>query len=437
MRDTIFAQATAKGRAGVTIFRISGPKSLEVADNLAGDKLFKPNYMIVSNLKYKDLLIDRGMLVYFKAPHSFTGQDVIELHLHGSIAVTKLLTEALLDFGLRLAEPGEFSRRAFLNGKMDLTGAEGLADLIDAETIQQQKHAMRHMSGEFKTLCDSWREALLKVLGWLEAYIDFPDEDIPEEVLNRVDSTLNDLKISLDKILEDNRKGERLRDGISMVVLGEPNVGKSTMLNYLSQRDVAIISDIAGTTRDILETHIDIGGYPIILSDTAGIRESADTIEQEGVRRAKNLAKNADIKLIMLDVVNPILPDDLIDIIDENSIIIANKSDLEATFPEEIEGKKVVSISLKDEDGINILFESIIQKADNLVGLGDSVAITRARQRQNIEDARDAILRANNKDMILFTEDIRLAARHLSLLTGIIDSEEILGEIFSNFCIGK
>jgi tRNA modification GTPase len=407
------------------------------------------------------------MVVYFKAPNSFTGEEVVEFHLHGSIAVVQLISEALLEEGIKVAEPGEFSKRSFLNGKMDLTEAEGLADLIDAETSQQQRHAIRHLSGEFRELCDNWRGQLLKILGLIEVYIDFPDEEIPKEVLTNAESKLLELQNSLDKFLEDNRRGERLRDGISMVVLGEPNVGKSTMLNFLAKRDLAIISDIAGTTRDILEAHIDIGGYPIILSDTAGLRASEDVIEKEGVNRAKNLAKNADIKLIMLDAQNPILTKDLEEMIDENSIIIINKNDLTNSCilldqpeddafikPEDDPNttsfqcstlepsnkfyKNVISISLKSKAGIKELFEAIEEKAKELAGINSGVAITRARQRQNIKDARDSIERCDmHGELVLSAEDIRLAARHLSLLTGIIDVEEVLGEIFANFCIGK
>lgn len=438
MKDTIFAQGSAKGRAGVAIIRISGPKSLEVARSLTSIKEFKPNYLQLCNITHDGRLIDKAMLVYFKGPNSFTGEDVVELHIHGSIAVSQILSEALLEEGIRLAEPGEFSKRSFLNGKMDLTEAEGLADLIDAETSMQQRHAIRHLSGEFKELCDSWREKLLKILGWLEAYIDFPDEDIPEDVLSKAETTLAELSNSLDKFLEDNRRGERLRDGISMVVLGEPNVGKSTMLNFLAKRDVAIISDIAGTTRDVLEAHIDIGGYPIILSDTAGIRESEDVIEKEGVKRAKNLAQNADIKLIMLDSQNLDLSKDIEEMLDKNSILIANKSDLADTVSKEINGREIISVSLKSKDGIKELFKAIEEKAQKLAGIESGVAITRARQRQNIKDAQDSIDRCDLRgELVLSAEDIRLAARHLSLLTGIIDVEEVLGQIFANFCVGK
>lgn len=438
MRDTIFAQGSAKGRAGVSIIRISGPESIRIAKILSSKDELKPNFLSLCNVSYKGSLIDKGMVVYFKAPNSFTGEDVVEFHLHGSIAVVNLISEALLEEGIRLAEPGEFSKRSFLNGKMDLTEAEGLADLIDAETIMQQRHAIRHLSGEFKNLCDKWREQLLKILGWMEAYIDFPDEDIPEEVINKADAKLSELSNSLGKFLEDNRRGERLRDGISMVVLGEPNVGKSTMLNFLSKRDVAIISDIAGTTRDILETHIDIGGYPIILSDTAGIRDSEDVIEKEGVRRAKSLAANADIKLVMLDSSNPSIPKEIEEILDENAIIILNKSDLANIDSQKSLKRDAISISLKSGDGVENLFKAIENRAQKLASVESGLAITRARQRQNIKDAKDAIDRCDLfGELVLSAEDIRLAARHLSLLTGIIDVEEVLGEIFSNFCIGK
>ncbi|MGV2432729.1 MAG UNVERIFIED_CONTAM: tRNA uridine-5-carboxymethylaminomethyl(34) synthesis GTPase MnmE [Rickettsiaceae bacterium] len=439
MKDTIFAQSTARGRAGISVIRISGPDALSIAEKLTNLKCSTPNKLFLSKIIYKDNLIDNGMVVYFKAPNSFTGEDVVELHLHGSIAIIKLITESLLDCGIRIAEPGEFSRRAFLNGKMDLTSIEGLADLIDAETIAQHKHAMRHMSGEFEEVCNKWRGELLRILSLLEAYIDFPDEDIPDEVLSKVSNIIDNLKASLNSMLKDDRRGERLRNGLSMVVLGAPNVGKSTLLNYLAGRDVAITSDIAGTTRDIIETHIDIGGYPIILSDTAGLRSTIDIIEKEGIDRAKKVAANADLKLIMLDSqdINSI-SDHILDMIDDNSILIANKVDLGKSSIGKISGQEVIEISLKEKTGLDKLFEAIIDRAQDLAGIGENIVITRERHRRNLTMARDALEKCDLAgDLVLTAEDVRIAARYLSLMTGLIDTEEILGEIFKNFCIGK
>ncbi len=443
-RDTIFASATARGKAGVAIIRISGNQALSIAQKLTKQENFEPNRLYLCDLvslqpSAREQLIDHAMVVYFKAPYSFTGEDVVELHTHGSIAVTRILYHELFSYKIRLAEPGEFSKRAFLNGKMDLTAVEGLADLIDAETSAQHRHAMLHMSGEFEKICSDWRNDLLKILSLIEVYIDFPDENIPEEILDHSIKMIDDLKLSLGKMLEDNRRGERLRNGIIMAVIGEPNVGKSTMLNYLAKRDVAITSDIAGTTRDVIETHLDIGGYPIILADTAGLRHTDDNVEKEGIERAIRAARNADIKLIMLDVrdINKI-SHLLLELIDENSIILVNKIDLADAGITEIYGHKIVPISLKKALGMDKLLDAIIEKSENLAGVGNNTMITRERHRSEISLAKLALDGCDLRgDLVLAAEDIRIAARHLSLLTGKIEIEEILGEIFKNFCIGK
>jgi tRNA modification GTPase len=461
IRDTIFAQATARGKAGVTIIRISGSNALSILQKLTKQEKFESHKFYLCNLLViarnkeskqfidcsatnrsdDDEIIDRAMVVYFKSPNSFTGENIVELHTHGSIAVVKLIYQVLFSLGLRLAEPGEFSKRAFLNGKMDLTAAEGLADLIEAETITQHRHAMLHMSGEFEKICSNWRQELLKILSLIEVYIDFPDENIPEEVLGNSLKMIDNLKNSLANMLKDNRRGERLRNGIIMAVLGPPNAGKSSMLNYLAKRDIAIISDIAGTTRDVIETHLDIGGYPIILADTAGLRHTEDSIEKEGIARAIKAAKNADIKLIMLDVREiEKVSELLLDLLDENSIIIANKIDLaELDINKNIAaGHKIHPISLKTGIGIDKLFDTIIEKAENLAGTQNHTMITRERHRSEISMAKLALDGCDlTGDLVLAAEDIRIAARHLSLLTGRIEIEEILGEIFSNFCIGK
>ena len=442
---TIFAQSTGRGKAGVAVIRISGSDALNVLQKLTNRQDFIPNMMYLSSLHGLDKnLIDKAVVVYFKAPHSFTGEDVVELHSHGSIAVVRMLTTTLLDIGLSLAEPGEFSKRAFLNGKMDLTSAEGLADLIDSETELQHRQAMRHMSGELEALCNMWREKLLKSLGLMEAYIDFPDEAIPDSVLESTQNIIDDLKESLLEKLGDNRRGERLRNGITMAVLGEPNVGKSSLMNFLSQRDVSIISDIAGTTRDVVETHLDIGGYPIILADTAGLRDSTeDVIEKEGMARALKAANAADIKMVMIDARKiDETSQEILDLIDDNSIVVVNKIDLvdgvdSHCHPRE-GGDPVLYVSIKQKLGLDALISAITVKAESLAGNGETISITRERHRNHITMAVEALERCNIKDdLVLAAEDLRLAARNLSLMTGKIEVEEILGEIFQNFCIGK
>ena len=475
---TIFAQSTGRGKAGVAVIRISGSDAFGSLQKLTTRQNFVPNRMYFAPLRDADQnLIDKAMVVYFKAPHSFTGEDVVELHTHGSIAVVRMLTNTLLNIGLSLAEPGEFSKRAFLNGKMDLTSAEGLADLIDSETEMQHRQAMRHMSGELEALCNLWREKLLKSLALMEAYIDFPDEEIPDSVLESTHNIIDDLKVSLQEKLGDNRRGERLRNGITMAVLGEPNVGKSSLMNFLSQRDVSIISDIAGTTRDVVETHLDIGGYPIILADTAGLRGgSDDVIEKEGMARALKAASAADIKIVMIDARKvEDTSKEILDLIDDNTIVVVNKVDLvdvrdattdnaswlvsslrEASIattqsrvdPEVRAGSPrscgtrddvlPIFISIKQKIGLDSLISSITAKAESLAGNGEAISITRERHRNHITMAVEALERCNIKDdLVLAAEDLRLAARNLSLMTGKIEVEEILGEIFQNFCIGK
>lgn len=468
---TIFAQSTGRGKAGVAVMRISGADALTSLQKLTIRQSFTPNRMYLAELHDSDEnLIDKAMVVYFKSPHSFTGEDVVELHTHGSIAVVRMLTNRLLNIGLSLAEPGEFSKRAFLNGKMDLTSAEGLADLIDSETEMQHRQAMRHMSGELEALCNLWREKLLKSLALMEAYIDFPDEAIPDTVLESTQNIIDNLKASLQEKLGDNRRGERLRNGITMAVLGEPNVGKSSLMNFLSQRDVSIISDIAGTTRDVVETHLDIGGYPIILADTAGLRGgSDDVIEKEGMARALKAAIAADIKIVMIDARKiDETSQEILDLIDDSTIVVVNKVDLVDDIDSSINviarsnmrrvnltsfnkqdglpqlasnlrnDDLAISISIKQKLGLDGLITAITAKAELLAGNGETISITRERHRNHITMAVDALERCNIKDdLVLAAEDLRIAARNLSLMTGKIEVEEILGEIFQNFCIGK
>ncbi|MDR0329134.1 MAG: tRNA uridine-5-carboxymethylaminomethyl(34) synthesis GTPase MnmE [Rickettsia sp.] len=472
--ETIFAQSSKPGKAGVAVFRISGPKSLFALKQLLKNNNieFVPRIMYCKKLinPKNQELIDDVVVAYFQAPASFTGEDVVEIYTHGSIAIAVMLSEALLTIdGLRIAEPGEFTRRAFLNGKFDLTAAEGIADLIEAETVWQHRQAVKQVGGELEELYNGWRQTLLTIIGLLEAYIDFPDEDIPQEILNRVMTISADLKYAIIKHLNDNRRGELLRTGIKLTILGTPNVGKSSLLNFLMQRDVAIVSNIEGTTRDIIEGHLDIGGYPIILQDTAGIRSSNDLIELEGIKRAIESAKMADIKIIMLDAIklsnSPSYFEemaDIIDLIDDNSIMLVNKIDLldkslghchpceSRDIDSRLRGndimedrllplnKNYLKISIKEKIGLDILLKEIENIAHNIAGLTESPHITRQRQRGCIEKALEYLENFNiENDLVLATEDVRMAIRSLSNVTGKISVEEVLGEIFSNFCIGK
>ncbi|MDF2964661.1 MAG: trmE [Rickettsiaceae bacterium] len=441
--DTIFALSSAPGKAGVSVFRISGINALRAIDIICPDVTLKPREAQLVNLysPENNIIFDKAIVIYFKAPNSFTGEDVIEFHTHGSIAIGNMLIESLMSIeGLRLAEPGEFSKRAFLNNKMDLTAAEGLADLIEAETSQQVRQAIRQMSGELEKLYEGWRHDLLKIQSLLEAYIDFPDEEIPDSVLDGVNANLCRLKQAINSHLNDNTRGERLRNGIKLAIFGPPNAGKSSLLNYLARREVAIVSTKAGTTRDVLEIHLDINGYPIVIADTAGIRATEDEIEAEGIKRAQIAASQADIKIFIFDIAEGMPKDShFLELIDDNTIIIANKIDLKHQRQNiSYQGNKVLALSVKEKAGMELLLDEITRKAETLARPSETPAITRLRYRKSLNEALILLSNFNfDKDIVLAAEDIRLAARALSQITGKISVDEILGEIFANFCIGK
>jgi tRNA modification GTPase len=448
---TIFAQCSGAGKAGVVVFRVSGPSALDALQQLLCHNIdtMEPRKTYLRKIYQpgSDYIIDESMIVFFKGPSSFTGEDVCEIHAHGSIAVIKMLHEVLSSLpDVRLAEAGEFAKRAFLNGKMDLTAAEGLADLIDAETSMQHKQAIRQFGGALEQIYDSWRKELLQLMSLIEAYIDFPEEDIPDSVLSDATKLVEDLAQQMQAHLRDNHKGERLRSGLKLAIIGAPNVGKSSLLNQLMQRQVAIVSDIAGTTRDVLEGHLDIGGYPIILQDTAGIREhTADVIEQEGIKRSHQSALEADIKLIMFDATSALEKNNpLFSLIDANTIILFNKIDLAPNFAvpgfftEEMNQAPVIAIAAQNGTNIQDLIKAIIVMAEKLASPCESPQITRARHRGEIQRAITSLSDFSlYGDLILAAEDLRMTIRALSNVTGKITVDEILGQIFSNFCIGK
>lgn len=444
--NSIFAQCTAQGKAGVAVFRLSGPESLmaleqliaQKVDNLEPRKLY---FRKIYNPKTKEQ-IDEAMIVFFIGESSFTGETSVEIHTHGSLAVIKQMNQVLSSIdGLRLAEPGEFAKRSFINGKMDLTAAEGLADLIDAETELQHKQAIKQLGGGLEKIYDTWRQELLSLISLLEAYIDFPDEDIPDKTLQQVTNKIDRLIKEINNHLNDNNRGERLRDGLKLAIIGKPNVGKSSLLNFLMRREVAIVSDIAGTTRDVLEGHLDIGGYPIILQDTAGIHyDTKDIIEQKGIEKAKEVFQNSDIKIIIYDVTETNNKnDDFAKLVDENTIILLNKIDLnESKIANDLNSKETLAISIKKNIGLDKIINRIIEVAENIAKPSDTPQITRARHRAQLEQAIANLTNFTlNDDLVLVTEDIRMTIRALSNITGKVTVDEILGEIFSNFCIGK
>ena len=450
---TIFGVATAPGRSGVAVIRISGHSALAALAELGGQRP-EVRKAELRKLVFAGELIDEAVVIYFKAPHSFTGEDVVELQVHGSRAVVKRILEILSRMpDLRLAEPGEFSRRAFENGRMDLTAAEGLADLIDAETTTQHKQAMRQMQGELGKIYDVWRKEIIETLAFIEAYIDFPDEDLPEELVSRITGKIKTLKSEIKNHLNDNRRGEKIREGIHAVILGAPNVGKSSLLNWLAGREAAIVSAVAGTTRDVIEVQMEIGGYPVTIADTAGLRETADEIENEGIRRAKLHAENADIKILIFEAGMKDAQTEKL--IDENSIRVISKTDIVTPgssrglavgalpltnnrIAEQVRDDGTIGISLKTGEGLDKLLQTISQKIATKFGIGESPLITRARHREALQKALAALENFSlEKPIELAGEDLRYAAAEIGRITGRIEVDDILDVIFSSFCIGK
>ncbi len=437
--ETIFALSTVFGKSGVAVIKISGNYALKALNHFHIKKEIKPRFATLVDL-YDDSsqLIDNGIIIYFPAPNSFTGEDVIELQVHGSKAVIKIILEELSKVFV-MAEPGEFSLRAFLNGKFDLTQIEGIADLIDAETKMQAKQAIKQISGELERLYSNWRQRLITIQSKIEAYIDFPEDVWTEKnELEKINNEVRALVQLIQEHLNDNRRGERLREGLHVVITGKPNVGKSTLFNFLAKRDIAIVSEYAGTTRDILEAHIDIGGYPIILSDTAGIRESSDPIESEGISRAKKRSFEADLRIELFPFeqrhnIN-------CNVVNSDTIYVLSKADdVINNHNIKINGIDLLPISILKGIGTNKLISLIKEKAEEKFGHDrDTPVITRQRHRNHMKKALEHLQRFNIDNPIeLISEDLRLAAFELGAGIGIIDVEEILSSVFSNFCVGK
>ena len=444
-RSTIFAISTAPGRSAVAVVRVSGPRAEQVLTLMTRPR---PKPRVASARLFIHPIdsrpLDRGLILWFPAPRSFTGEDVVELMLHGSRAVVSAMLEALGQIrGFRLAEPGEFARRAFDSGKIDLAEAEGLADLLDAETESQRRQALRQATGGLSALVEGWRATLIETLALVEAAIDFSDEaDVGDRSFAAARAMVESLETAVRNELENANRGEILRDGFRVVLAGPPNVGKSSLLNALARRPAAIVSEEAGTTRDVVEVRLDLKGYPVILSDTAGIRQTALRVEQEGIRRTLQTARAADLILWLVDPTAPEiqLPADLLPLSDR-VLVVRNKSDLMTLGTPPVLPDDSVLVSAKTGAGLDDLTARVAAIAeDRLADRGHPAALTNARQRAHVSDAYNHLrifLDGNPHETELRAEDLRCAAHALGRLTGRIDVEDVLDQIFGRFCIGK
>ena len=442
---TIYALSSGPGVSGVAVVRISGSDSSKVLKLLTRHELPTPRVATlrkINNINTSEL-IDEGLILWFPGPQSYTGEDMVEIHIHGGKAVVESLLNALSDIkSCRLAEPGEFTKLAFQNGKINLLKAESIGDLISAETEIQRSQAIKIMNGRSSEKFNQLREKLLKILSFVEAKIDFPEEDLPDENIKQIKKDTSDVKNEIKKILDDQKVGEIIREGFKIAIIGPTNAGKSSLLNNLSNRDVAIVSEIAGTTRDVIETHLNIDGYPVIISDTAGIRDSKDEIEQKGIKLSLKKAENADLKLVVVDAKNVDFSRFLNDLLKKNAILVINKSDLlKEELNPEVSKFNHVLISLKDNLNIDKLISKIKNNLQNKFISEEDILITRERHRQHLQQCLDYLNNFNQKkeieDFDKAAEDLRLATRHLGMIVGKVDVEEILGSIFNDFCIGK
>lgn len=441
--DTIFALSSGTGRAAIAVVRVSGPAAGDALAQIGGAPPPAPRAAVLRRFRKpcSGEPIDRGLALWFPAPESATGEDVAEFHIHGGPAVVAALANALAALpGLRPAEPGEFTRRAFTAGRLDLTEAEGIADLIAAETEAQRRQALRQMEGGLHTLYESWRGSLLEAMAHVEATLDFSDQDLPDDATAVVGSCLAALETEIAAHLDDDRRGERLRAGFSVAILGAPNAGKSSLLNRLTGRDAAIVSARAGTTRDVIEVHLDIAGWPVTIADTAGLRESTDEVEGEGVRRALAQAERADLALVVLDGARwPAADRQSLTLACEASLLVLNKIDLlPGAPPATVEGRVALPISCRTGAGIDTLVSSLAAAIERCYPIAAEPVLTRPRHRQALADCRAALTRARVQPADeRLAEELRLAATALGRITGRVDVEDVLDIVFRDFCIGK
>ena len=442
---TIYALSSGPGLAGISVIRVSGPNTKEIISKLTDKKLPKPR--VATRRKFIKIddneLIDEGILLWFPAPNSYTGEDMAEFQVHGSRAVVNAIHGLISKIdGCRLAEPGEFTKIAFQNGKLNLLKAESISDLISSETEIQRKQAIKIMSGKSSDKFNSLRQRLLKILSNVEAKIDFPEDDLPDDILKDIHSQTKIIKNEIKKILNDQKVGERIREGFKIAIVGPTNAGKSSLMNYLTKRDVAIVSEIAGTTRDVIEAHLNIDGYPVVVSDTAGIRVSKNEIEKKGIKLALNRAENADLNIIVIEPKSVDFNHYFDSFLSKNAIIVVNKTDLGIDLiDQEIKKYNPIYISIKEEKNLDKLVDLIKGNLKNKFVSSQDIFITRLRHRNNlkkcVQSLENFIKKKSKDDFDKSAEDLRLAIRHLGVIVGKVDVEEILGSIFSDFCIGK
>jgi len=440
---TIYALSSGPGISGVAVIRISGKETSTILKLVTKKDLPKPRVATIKKIIDPNNLelIDEGIVLWFPGPESYTGEDMAELHIHGSKAVINAIHKTLGDTKkCRIAEPGEFTKRAFQNGKINLLKAESISDLISSETEIQRKQAINIMTGKSSEVYNNMREKLVKALSNIEAKIDFPDEDLPKKINKEIKKNVDHVIEKIQKILNDQKVGERIREGFKIAIVGPTNAGKSSLLNHLSNRDVAIVSEIAGTTRDVIEVHLNIDGYPVIVSDTAGIRKSKSEIEKKGIKLALKKAEEADLNLIVIEPKNLHFTGFLKDLIKPNSILVINKCDLEEVrLTEQMKKLNHVIISVKNNTNIENLILKIKSKLKGKFIKNEEILITRERHRQNLEQCLQSLINFKNQndDFDKAAEDLRLATRHLGMIVGKVDVEEILSSIFNDFCIGK
>jgi len=439
----IYALSSGRGPSGIAIIRLSGKDTLKICQVITKENIIKNKE--VNLFKFYDPstnnLIDEGLLLFFQSPNSYTGDDLAEFHIHGSNAVISLFLDVLSkQANCRMAEPGEFTKIAFQNNKIDLLEAESIGDLIHSETELQRQQALRFIQGNASNYYNSLRDKLIKSLAYIEAKIDFAEDDIPDTVLKEVHTAIEEIYLEIKKTLEDQRVGEKIREGFKVSIIGEVNACKSSLLNLLSKRDVAIVSDEKGTTRDIIEVYLNLDGYPVILADTAGIRESENNIEKKGIELAINRSKESDLNLIIIDNSSTQVDKKILDLINQDSIVVLNKSDLSSDNSGEYKNNGIL-ISVKNNKNIDKLIDLIKDKLSKKIINTKNILVSRERHRNKLNlcllELEKFLEKKQSKEIELAAEDLRMATRHLGAIIGKVDVEEILGSIFKDFCIGK
>ena len=439
----IYALSSGRGPSGIAIIRLSGKDTIKITELVTKKK--KINAREINLCKFydpsNDSLVDEGLLLLFPSPNSFTGDDLAEFHVHGSNAVITQFLKVLSEQSkCRLAEPGEFTKIAFQNNKIDLLEAESIGDLIHSETELQRQQAIKLVQGNASDYYNNLRQKLVKSLAHIEAKIDFAEDDLPEKVLKEVHKSIKDIHDDIQKILEDNKIGEKIRNGFKVSIIGEVNAGKSSLLNLLSKREVAIVSEEEGTTRDVIETFLNIDGYPVILADTAGIRDAKNDVEKKGISLALGKSKEADLNIIVIDNSSKVINNEIKDLINKDSIVLLNKSDIKENQNHKFDTDTIL-VSVKNNKNIDILIKKIKERLSKKFTSNNNALITRERHRVKLNDClkeiNNFLKKDQNKDIELAAEDLRMATRHLGSIVGKVDVEEILGTIFKDFCIGK